>query len=73
MYDTRTRLDEVYDLKDGYIATNNYLQKAKATVTRQLLLVGLRLAAVLRKIFYAAPPVIHFKRRASHSGACDHE
>ena len=32
MYDTRSHLDEVYDLKDGYIVTDNYLAKASVTV-----------------------------------------
>ena len=61
MYSTRSHLDEVYDLKDGYVVTNNYLHKAKATVTRQLLPGGLRLAAVVEKLFYASTPVIDFK------------
>ena len=56
MYESRSLLDEVYDLQDGYIITPNYLQKAKGTVTKQLLLAGQRLAAVLEKLFMLPHP-----------------
>jgi len=39
-------LDQVYNLKDSYIVTPEYLQKGKSTFTRQLLLVGQRLAVI---------------------------
>ena len=50
MYDSRSILDEVYNFKDGKI-DQAYINKNATVAKKQLLLGGLRLAAVLKEIF----------------------
>ena len=54
MRETRSLLPNVYDFS-GFMLDDAYLQKNKVIVEKQLLLAGLRLAAVLNKLF-ASPP-----------------
>ena len=50
MYQSRTFLDSAYDFKDGKI-TQEYIDRNAVVIKKQLLIAGLRLAAVLKDIF----------------------
>ena len=50
MKESRAYLDTVYNFNDGFL-TKNYVMDRKSIVTRQLLLGGIRLAAVLSELF----------------------
>jgi hypothetical protein len=50
MNESRAYLDNVYDFKDGII-DKNYIDKNTVVIEKQLFDAGLRLAAVLNKIF----------------------
>ena len=50
MNESRSYLDKVYDIKNGII-DKNYIDKNTVVIEKQLFDAGLRLAAVLNKIF----------------------
>ena len=50
MRESRSYLDEVYNYKNDFL-DKNYVLNNKSTVTKQLLLSGIRLAAVLEELF----------------------
>ena len=59
MNESRLLLPEVYAFK-GYQVDDAYLDKNKVVVEKQLLLAGLRLAAVLNKLFYTPAAEVNF-------------
>ncbi len=60
MNESRLLLPGVYDFA-GYNLDDAYLNKNKVVVEKQLLLAGLRLAAVLNKLFYTPAADVNFK------------
>ncbi len=56
---SRSLLGNVYDFQ-GFTLDKAYLAKNKLLVEKQLLLAGMRLAAVLNKLFYSAAPPVDF-------------
>lgn len=50
MYQSRAYLDQVYDFKNGYL-DSAYIAKATEIIKRQLVIGGLRLAAILTDVF----------------------
>lgn len=50
MYGSRAYLDQVYNFKDGYL-DSAYINRAKEIIQRQLVIGGLRLAAILTDVF----------------------
>jgi hypothetical protein len=50
MYESRSYLDTVYSFKDNFL-DKNYIDNNAAVIKRQLVMAGLRLAAVLRDAF----------------------
>jgi len=60
MNESRLLLPGVYDFA-GYNLDDAYLNKNKIVVEKQLLLAGLRLAAILNKLFYTPAPEVNFK------------
>ncbi|MES2429709.1 MAG: S1/P1 nuclease [Bacteroidota bacterium] len=61
MKETRSLLDKVYDFKE-YTLTSGYVDRSAEIVKRQLVVGGLRLAAILNKLFPAEAPVIDTKQ-----------
>ena len=59
MNESRQLLPEVYAFND-FTIEDAYLNKNKIVVEKQLLLAGLRLAAILDKVFYTATPELDF-------------
>lgn len=59
MQESRSLLPQVYDFP-GFILDDNYFKKSKLIVQRQLILAGMRLAAVLNKLFYSATADVDF-------------
>ncbi len=64
MNESRLLLPEVYNFK-GYQIDDAYLNKNKIVVEQQLLLAGLRLAAVLNKLFFTSAPEVNFQALTS--------
>lgn len=60
MNESRSLLDRVYAFK-GFTIDQEYLDKNKLVVERQLLIAGIRLASILDKLFYTPPPIIDTK------------
>lgn len=58
MEQTRLLLDSVYSFP-GFILNENYFKWSKLVVEKQLLLAGVRLAAILDKLFYTPAPIIN--------------
>ena len=50
MYQSRSYLDTVYDFKNGYLDAA-YIARAKIIIEKQLVIAGLRLAAILTDVF----------------------
>lgn len=50
IYESRSHLDDVYNFKDG-VLDDNYLNRHTALIKKQLLIAGLRIAAVLNSVF----------------------
>jgi hypothetical protein len=65
MNESRSLLNKVYNY-EGFTGDNQYLTKNKEIVKRQLLIAGLRLAAILNKIFISDTPEINMKSVASN-------
>lgn len=64
MEDSRSLLNGVYDFA-GFKLSEDYLQKNKIVVKKQLLKAAVRLAFVLNKIFYSPAPEIDFGKITS--------
>ncbi len=64
MKESRRLLNGVYDYK-GFTIEKNYVQINGQVVKRQLLLAGLRLAAMLNKLFYNTSPVLDMPKVAT--------
>jgi hypothetical protein len=60
MQESRSLLPQVYDFP-GFMIDDAYLKRNKVIVQRQLVVAGMRLAAILDKLFYSAAPEIDFK------------
>ncbi len=50
MYQSRSYLDTVYDFKNGFL-DQAYVSRAKLIIEKQLVIAGLRLAAILTEVF----------------------
>jgi hypothetical protein len=50
MYQSRAHLDQVYDFKDGNL-DKNYIDYNAVLIKKQLLIAGMRLAAIFNKVF----------------------
>lgn len=50
MYQSRAYLDTVYDFKNGYL-DQAYIERSKNIIQKQLVIAGLRLAAILTDVF----------------------
>lgn len=59
--ESRSLLDGVYDFTD-FRLSKAYLDKNKLVVQKQLLMAGLRLAAILNKLFADPAPLLDFKK-----------
>jgi S1/P1 Nuclease len=59
MLDSRSLLPQVYDFP-GFTLDKKYLDRNRAVVVRQLLKAGLRLAALLNKLFPSPAAVVNF-------------
>ncbi len=64
MKETRTLLDGVYDYP-GFTLSNEYVAKNGLLVNRQLLVAGLRLAAMLNKLFVSVTPEVNMGELAA--------
>ena len=64
MKQTRSLLGEVYP-KNDFVVRDDYMQRSKKIIQRQLVLAGLRLAAVLNKLFTSEAPVLNMKEVAA--------
>ena len=64
MNGSRELLAGVYDF-EGFVLSDAYLNKNKVLVEKQLLLAGLRLAAVLNNLFYSAAPELNFEKQTA--------
>jgi S1/P1 Nuclease len=64
MQDSRSLLSQVYDFP-GFTLDKKYLDRNRDVVVRQLLKAGLRLAAILNKLFPSAAAAIDFKAVAA--------
>jgi hypothetical protein len=64
MKETRSNLKQVYN-KNGFMLTDAYVKKGAEIIKRQILVAGLRLAAMLNKLFYDEAPVIDMKAEAA--------
>ena len=53
MYQSRSYLDSVYDFKNGYL-DQPYIERSKVIIQKQLVIAGIRLAAVLTEVFKTA-------------------
>jgi len=53
MYQSRSYLDTVYDFKSGGYLDQAYIDRAKLIIEKQLVIAGLRLAAILTDVFKA--------------------
>jgi DNA/RNA endonuclease YhcR with UshA esterase domain len=62
--ESRSLLNGVYDFPD-MILNDAYLNKNKTVVEKQLLLAGMRLAAMLDKLFYSAASDVNFTELTS--------
>lgn len=60
MKETRSLLNHVYDFS-GFELSPGYLKKNDVIVKRQLFIAGLRLAAMLNKLFVSTAPVVDMK------------
>jgi len=63
MYQSRSYLDTVYDFKNGYL-DQAYINRAKLIIEKQLVIGGLRLAAILTEVFktgYKGPLSYNYK------------
>ncbi len=59
MRDSRSLLDQVYDFP-GYLLDDNYLNRNKTVVEKQLLKAGIRLALVLNRLFYSPDNLLKY-------------
>lgn len=64
MQESRSLLPQVYDFP-GFVLDDTHLQKNKIVVQRQLVLAGMRLAAVLNQLFYSEAADVDFKSAVS--------
>ena len=64
MKETRSLLGEVYKRND-FVVDNQYVQRSKLIIQKQLLIAGLRLADILNKLFTTDAPVLDMKMIAA--------
>ncbi len=66
MYQSRSYLDTVYDFKNGFL-DQAYIDRAKLIIEKQLVIAGLRLAAILTEVFktgYKGPLAYNYNEGA---------
>lgn len=64
MKETRTLLPQVYD-RQNFILDSQYVNRNALIIKRQLLIAGMRLAAMLNKLFYNTAPVVNMEDLAA--------
>lgn len=55
MYQSRSHLDQVYDFQNNFLS-KQYVDKSYEIIKKQILIAGIRLAAILKEVFTAPKP-----------------